>query len=390
MPINETIIKRNCPCLVFHSDDKERSVNVEEVLKFASLVKNKDGFPVIIEKVEYQNPQIESAFLEACSDQDDLFLDWHLLDKLSGGSPTLKDEKLQKLLDASPDFPAYYSVIESPEESGISGNYIKRLLKGHYIINYAFYFPSQNGFPYEAALASHEGMWSAFSLLMNKDSDEPVFAGFHGKTGVRVFPVSELPYVRDSKFKCYVSLGTHSFFEAPGDYIYTLSVELSSISSALTDSGSEVGFEVIVCTPDGSPCRRMPVSENDGWLIILGTIITLGLLALTKKLSEQSENTSQEIPPEPTETSDPIPVSDDNSDDNIQIIEVEFIEHTTSGNRICPVKNINTNNLKWWKFDNLLWGDQDLKGDALSYLEAGEKRTNFIEEFVEGLHYINV
>ena len=384
MPINDTIIKRNCPCLVFHSDEKERAVNVEEVLQFASLVKNEDGFPVIIDKIKYQDPQIASAFIEAGSNQEDLFLNWQLLDKLSGGSPTLKGEMLQDMLDASQKFPAYYSVIENPEEAGISGNYIKRLLKNHYIINYAFYFPSQNGFPYEAALASHEGMWSAFSLLMNKESNEPVFAGYHGKTGVRVLPILELPNTRDAKFKCYVSLGTHSFFEAPGDYVYTVSVELSSISTAL-----ESGVDIEVCRPDMG-CRRTRISDGDAIVGILIILLTLGLVALTKKISEQSENSNQEIPPEPVEATTPVAIPDDNSDDNIQIIEVEFTEQTTSGQLICPDKNIDTNDLKWWKFDDLLWGDQDIKGNSWSYLEPGEKRTNFIEEFVTGLHNVGI
>jgi hypothetical protein len=388
MAIDIRIIKKFCPSLVLDSKENEKPINVEKSLDTASL-KKENGFETLIEKIDLADSTILQSFKNFCDTEDGLYVDWKLLNKTADIEETLLPQALKDLLKQSSDYPGYYTVVESL--SGVTNVEpgFKQVMNGHYILNYAFYFPSMNGYPYEAAPTTNEGRWASFSLLVDKDSHDPVYAGFHGTNGVRILGVADNDLTgKDSTFDCYVSLGCHSFFEAAGSYEFRYNSGVPNIPAAMQSESSGLEPSGTICTIDEFGIERcQPMSEGDAvWAWILGLVLIF--VALTDLLDDSDEPAPQENTnddPNSNLSVEPMAFEDDEENVEIDMTDITLYETNDGKGTVIKPKLIATETVSWWKYDHLKWGDQDVTAVGLERFGAGIKRPDFVGAFLSRL-----
>jgi hypothetical protein len=385
MAIDIRTIKKLCPNLVLDSKEKEMPIDVEKSLDTASL-KKENGFATLMESIDLNNPAILQSFRNFCETETGLYVHWKLLDKTVGVEKTLNSLTLKNILKQSNNQTGYYVVAEKPGDVAHVKPGYKKVMEGHYIISYAFYFPSMNGYPFDAAPTTHESRWTAFSLLVNKTNHKPVYAGFHGTDGVRVLGVADHNLTgSDSIFDCYVSLGCHSIFEAPGKYEFRYNSGISVITAALSgDSSSNDSF--VCVTNEMGEERCEPMNDDDATIIILAGLLILLITAITKAMED--DETPEEVPNEdPNSDLEVEPAALEEEDGNIEVEITDIIMYETNDGAGAVIKPmlIDAKSTSWWKYDQLKWGDQDITALGLERFDAGPKRPDFVAEFLDKL-----
>lgn len=214
------------PVVVLPPGDDEAPVDVDILLRQMRLIQLEDGDAstrLSRGEIDLRDPSVTGRFQALAADPfGGRFLTADLFVDAAPESGSSFSETRFRQVRQDPDRGIVYFTVREDAAELVNQAFAEDLglgerLRDLSVISYYLYFPRQNGIEFDTYPTEREGHWSGMSILLDRETTEPLLAGFHGLGGVRIVPWDEVDTLFDRP-AAYVGLGTHSLFEAEGEY----------------------------------------------------------------------------------------------------------------------------------------------------------------------------